>query len=144
MIRSKFRMSVRDSRRSLGCSVTYGIYAWRETTMEGLRSIGGDYKRTTMRMAQLYGPLKTRRCITLQSTRARCNRVSEDPSCLVHMLGSAARLQRRDKHGCLLISPTWASLHFVSLAQPREIPTRIAGNCLDYCAVCICKMLRNF
>jgi hypothetical protein len=65
MIRTKFRMSGRDRGRRDASEPTLG----RARPARG--AIGADYKRTTKRMTQLYGPLKARRCITRAFARAR-------------------------------------------------------------------------
>jgi len=126
MIRTKFRISDRDSgdRNSGGRNngAVRGPATWNlragdinvRPTLAWLRTargaIEGDYKRTTMRMAQLYGPLKARRCVTSSAravAAAWCERVptlrgsflSRPPSFML-----TARLPRRNKHRCLLIS----------------------------------------
>lgn len=81
MIRAEFRMSGRNSaaRRWLlrragepagrpamwnPCGVNASLRSRVAASLGRRVAIGGDYKRTTMRMAQLYGPLKARRCVT--------------------------------------------------------------------------------
>lgn len=94
-------------------------------------AIGGDYKRTTMRMAQLYGPLKARRCITpLRRHSARCER-ERVPT----LRGSF--LSRPPREGAIniavyLISRTWASLDFTHRFSGGIVQPRNAGNYLSH------------
>jgi len=80
----QFRMSGRNSADRLYVDRQRGIRTRRKRldlrllARAARGAIGGDYKRTTMRMAQLYGPLKARRCITpLQRLGARCEHERE-------------------------------------------------------------------
>jgi len=123
----QFRMSGRNSAGRLCADRQRGIRTARRKRLD-LRllaraargSIGGDYKRTTMRMAQLYGPLKARRCITpLQRLGARCERERE-PTLRGSFLSRPPR-KGSNKHRCLFNFANVGIARFYSPLQQMEL-----------------------